>query len=105
MWCLGVSIAHPDYKRPSVDTNVFFFETETEALNKLKDSKVLFTIDFDTSEDPRISTLSINSPDELIEELFQMVSDPDIFYSEMYMDNQPFYWQITEVKVGNDMFL
>jgi hypothetical protein len=105
MWCLGVSIAHPNYKRPSVDTNVFFFETESEALNKLKELKVLFTFDFDTSEDPRISTLTINSPDELIEELFQMVSDPDTFYSDSYMDNQPFYWQITEVKVGNDMFL
>lgn len=105
MWCLGISIAHPDYKRPSVDTNVFFFETESEALIKLKESKILFTFDFDTSEDPRISTLSINSPDELIEELFEMVSNPDTFYCDSYMDNQPFYWQITEVKVGNDMFL
>lgn len=33
MWCLGVSIAHPDYKRPSVDTNIYFFETEEEALH------------------------------------------------------------------------
>jgi hypothetical protein len=105
MWCLGISIAHPDYKRPSIDTNIYFFETEEEALIKLKDSKILFIADFDTSEDPRISTLTINSLDELIEELFQMVSDPDTFYSEMYMDNQPFYWQISEVKVGEEMFL
>ena len=105
MWCLGVSIAHPDYKRPSVDTNVFFFETESEALYKLKETKILFTIDFDASEDPRISTLTINSPDELIEELFEMVSNPDTIYSDSYMDNQPFHWQITKVKVGNDMIL
>lgn len=105
MWCLGVSIAHPNYKRPSVDTNVFFFETEEDALNKLKECKILFIADFDTSEDSRISTLNVNSPDELIEELFQIVSDRDTFYNDSYMDNQPFYWQITEVKVGNDMFL
>ena len=101
MWVLGVLVAHPDYKRPSVETNVFFFESEKEALYKLKELKVEFIVDYDNSEDSRIITLTINSSDELIEELFEMVSDIDNYYSESYMDNKPFDWHISEVKAGS----
>ena len=97
MYCLAISIAHPSYKRPSVETELYFFETEQEALNKLKDSKILFIANFDVTEDPRIKYLDMNSSDELIEILFNKVSDIDSFYRNSYMDNEPFNWKIIKV--------
>jgi hypothetical protein len=103
MICLVISIAHPCYKRPSVETSIYFFETEQEALSKLKDCKITFIADFDTSEDPRIQTLTTNSSDELIDEIFKEVSDIDNFYSDSYMDNPPFFWKITKVAAGTSI--
>lgn len=100
MICLVVSIAHPDYKRPSVDTSIYFFETEKEALCKLTECKILFIADHDRSEDPRIQTLTIESSDELIDEFFDKISDIDNFYADSYMENPPFFWKISEVKPG-----
>jgi hypothetical protein len=100
MWCLLVSIACPDYKRPSVDTNIYFFETKQEALNKLKMCKIIFIADFDTTEDPRIESLTEDSPGSLLEELFEKVIDPDTFYRCSYMENDPFYSNLIEVKPG-----
>ena len=100
MLCLVVSIAHPDYKRPGVDTSIYFFETEQEALCKLTECKILFIADHDTSEDPRIQTLTIESPVDLIDEFFDKISDIDDFYADSYMDNPPFFWKICEVKPG-----
>lgn len=103
MICLVVSIAHPDYKRPSFDTSIYFFETEQEAYTKLSECKILFIADFDTSEDPRIETLTTDSPDELIDEFFDKISDIDNFYADSYMDNPPFFWKISEVKAGESL--
>ena len=103
MICLVISIAHPCYKRPSVETSIYFFETEQEALFKLKDCKITFIADFDTSEDLRIQTLTTNSSDELIDEIFKEVSDIDNFYSDSYMDNPPFFWKITKVTAGTSI--
>jgi hypothetical protein len=103
MFCLVISIAHPCYKRPSVDTSIYFFETEQEAYTMLKNSKITFIADFDTSQDPRIETLTKDSPDELIDEIFEEVSDIDNFYSNSYMDNLPFFWKITEIKAGTSI--
>jgi hypothetical protein len=100
MFCLAISIAHPCYKRPSVETSIYFFKTEQEAFSKLKDSKITFIADFDTSEDPIIETLTKDSPDELIDEFFEKVAYNDDFYSDSYMGNEPFYWVITEIKPG-----
>lgn len=100
MWCLLISIACPDYKRPSVDTNIYFFETKQQALVKLKLCKVIFIADFDTSEDPRIETLTEDSPEKLVKELFERVSDPETFYSHSYMENEPFYSNLIELKPG-----
>lgn len=100
MFCLVISIAHPSYKRPSVETSIYFFETEKEALCKLSQCKITFIADFDTSEDPRIETLTTDSPDELIEHFFEEVSDFDNFYRNSYMDNPPFFWKITEITAG-----
>lgn len=105
MWFLGVSIACPDYKRPSVDTNVYFFEDEYQALVKLKKCKIKFIKDYDTSGDPRIKSLDENSPDHLLEELFIAVSDIDDFYSDSYMDNPPFYSVISEISIGDEISL
>jgi hypothetical protein len=103
MICLVISIAHPSYKRPSIETGIYFFETKQEALCKLKDSKITFIADHDTSEDPRIETLTINSSDELIDELFEQVSDIDNFYRNSYMDNPPFFWKISEITSGTSI--
>ena len=105
MYCLAISISHPCYKRPSVETEIYFFETEQEALNKLKDSKIIFIADFDVSEDPRIEELDMNSSDELIEILFNKTSDIDSFYSDSYMDNDPFNWKIIKVQAGEKVNL
>lgn len=98
--CLVVFIAHPDYKRPSVDTSIYFFETEKEAYTKLTECKILFIADHDTSQDPRIETLTTDSPDELIDEFFEEICNIDNFYADSYMDNPPFFWKISEVKAG-----
>jgi hypothetical protein len=103
MFCLVISIAHPSYKRPSIETSVYFFETEQEVMCKLKDCKINFIADFDTSEDPIIETLTKDSPDELIDELFKEVSDIDNFYRNSYMDNPPFFWEITKVEPGTSI--
>lgn len=105
MWCLAISIARPDYKRPSFYTNIYFLETEQQALCKLKESKIFFIADFDISEDPRLETLTVDSPDELVREFFEEISQIDNFYSESYMDVVPFNWNITEIKVGESMNL
>jgi hypothetical protein len=105
MWCLAVSIARPDYKRPSFYTNIYFLKTEQEALCKLKESKILFIADFDISEDTRIETLTTDSPDELVSEFFEEISHIDNFYSNSYMNAQPFGWNITEIKVGESIKL
>ena len=98
--CLVISIAHPDYKRPAVDTSIYFFETEQEAYTKLTECKILFIDDFDTSEDPRIQELTTESSDELIDEFFDKICEIDNFYADSYMDNPPFFWKICKVKVG-----
>ena len=103
MICLVISIAHPSYKRPSVETSIYFFDTEKEALCKLKDSKITFIADFDTSEDPKIETLTKDSPDELIEHFFKEVSDIFNFYRNSYMDIPPFFWKITEITAGTSI--
>jgi hypothetical protein len=100
MFCLAISIAHPCYKRPSVETSIYFFTTEQDALCKLKDSKITFIADFDTSEDPLIETLTKDSPDELIDEFFENVSGDFYDNRNSYMGNEPFYWVITEIKPG-----
>lgn len=103
MLCLVVSIARPDYKRPGVDTSIYFFETEKEAYTKLTECKILFIADFDTSEDPRIQTLTTESSDELIDEFFDKISDIDDFYADSYMDNPPFFWKICEVNPRSEI--
>ena len=100
MLCLVISIAEPDYKRPSVSTHIYFFETEKEAYTQLTKSKILFIADFDTSEDTRIQTLTIDSSDELIDEFFEKICDPDNFYANSYMNNHHFFWKISEIKAG-----
>ena len=99
LWCLVVSIACPDDKRPCVDTMIHFFETKQQAAVQLKLYKVMFIVDHDTTEDPRIETLTENSPEELIETLFERVSDPDTYFRDiLYMGNKPFYSNLIEVK-------
>jgi hypothetical protein len=100
MLCLFISIAHPDYKRPSVSTSIYFFKSEKKAYTKLKQCKISFIADFDTSEDTRIETLTIDSSDELIDEFFEKICDPDNFYLDSYMSNPPFFWKIYEIKAG-----
>ena len=102
MWCLGISMAHPDHKRPFASSTVYFFETETEALNKLKACKISFIKDR-IDDDERVDTLSVNSPDALIEEIFEEVNDPDSFYTDCYMDQPPFHWNVMEIQSGGEM--
>jgi hypothetical protein len=90
MWYLLIVIAYPDYKCPSSTTRLRFFETEDEAKRALKMSKIKFIKDFDISDDSRISDLTIDSDDSLIEELFDQTSYYDTFYSDSYMDIAPF---------------
>ena len=74
---------------------------------KLKKLQILFIADFNKCESDSdiIKTLTVDSPNELVEELFKKISDPDDFYSDSYMDNPPFHWKISKVKAGDDMFL
>jgi hypothetical protein len=100
MWCLSVCIAKPDYKRPSFSAVVYFFKTEEEAKQQLKESKIEFIADFDTSEDERISTLNEESDAGLIEELFQKTSEYESFYENGYMEVEPFNAKIFQVEAG-----
>jgi hypothetical protein len=107
-FCLVIQIACPDYKRPDVNTELYFFETKEEVLLQIKKSKISFIADFDTSEDPRIETLIQESPDVLLQEIFEQVSDPDYFYRDSYMDREPFisqYFKISETSRGNAIII
>lgn len=89
-----------DYKRPSVSTDLYFFTTPEECITKLKQLKIQFIGDFDISDDPRIVDLTIESSEDLINELFENVSDVDTFYRDSYMSNPPFNYVIGEVTTG-----
>jgi hypothetical protein len=100
MYYLLVSVAVPDYKRPYVITDLYFFVSSEECYTQLKQLKIDFIGNFDTSEDDRILDLNITSQDTLVNELFENVSDLDIYYKDSYMSNPPFNYVIGEVTPG-----
>lgn len=104
MWCLGISIASPERKDPFSSSEVFFFETEKEAMIKLKACKISFIKNnFNPGEDERVDTLTVDSPVSLIEELFEIVNDQERFYENPPMRQEPFSWEILEVQAGGEM--
>lgn len=99
MWCLVILIAHPCYKRPSIKTEIYFFETEQEALNQLRQTKIMFIISHNDNED---KLKNGKCSDKLIDKLFNQVNDVETFYRDStYMDNLPFNWKIFKAQAGD----
>lgn len=90
MFCLKVIIAHPSYKRPYSEVIVEHFETQNEAEKRLDEIKIQYNEDFKCDDD------DINLFDMSEGELL------DYIYSDSYMDQPPFDYEIFEIKIQNN---
>ena len=93
MFCLQVHIAHPDYKRPYVSVFVEHFSTQEKAEQRLNQIKLEYINDFDVRND-NDDLVSLDEFNKMLEN----GSLSDRIYCEWYIDQEPFYGRIFEVK-------
>ena len=96
-YCVVITTAHPDYKRPYTSTYVRFYDNLEEAKSYIKQTKTEYYRDYGV----------INSDTDINEENIDDYDDRayDIIYSDSYMENEPFDGSIYDVRTGNNLTL
>lgn len=96
-YCVVITTAHPDYKRPYTSTYVKFFDNLEKAKSYIKQNKIEYYRDFGV----------IDSDTDINEENIDDYDDRayDIIYSDSYMENEPFDGSIYDVRTGNNLTL
>ena len=104
MYCVIITTAYPDYKRPYASVDVKHFKSEEEAKTYVKNSKVEYYKDygvleqyldrFDDDEDP-------SKIDFYDEKVLNEIDDFafDYIYADSYMDMLPFSSDIRKIEI------
>lgn len=113
IWCVKITISNPDYKRPSANCEVFFFDVYEDAQNKLEQQEAEFLSDifeFSQKFDDVVyySNKEIDENDEyIVEDDVDSYCKSDLYngrfseyyYEDAYMDMPPFHYELFEICV------
>lgn len=110
IWCVKITIAKPDYKRPYASCQVFFFDVYEQAQEKLEEQETEFLSDiFGFSK--KCNDVLYYSNEEIdendIEDNVDCYCKTDLYngrlseyyYEDSYMDMPPFNYEIFEIVV------
>lgn len=98
LYCLEITKAYPDYKRPYASVSTYHFLTKEDANEKRRQEKrnyyegfLQFLRDFDSPVPKDIDNID------------EDVAQTDYIYSDTYMDMEPFCANLYEITIEDDL--